>query len=615
MYVTLGNDERNPSTFEPSGVGTRGDQLPGWLTPSEDSSAEPCDAPPHWVDARPSGLATGQGGALFVFQQPQSEDGGGTSGELVFPPPRLDGEADETQSEPRLVGLRIDALVVAYRVQLSAEARSALRGSSAKATTHGKAELSMVIPGKSGYLDQERCIAQLIAQKGERVCFANGDLRGIFIETLADAEEPGWSLELTARATYLAQHPLGDVVQEFRTWARTFGHVVEERLRRVDLCADFTGWRIKPEDAEAYVRPPRSTLTSFASYPKPDDDTWTKTYRRAGTIVTGHTVCPGNALMMRCYDKTQELDVTNNQEKRRIEEAIWSEAGWRRGDQVTRIEFQIRGEASKELLSRSVDRLLRECPGLWRYCTEKWVRLVDPTTNARLRRCDLDSRWRAVQSVHWGPRQPRLERSRTRGMATVTQAFGTALTALAQAERVPCECTDRDGKLSAIAIRSPEHARGVLATMVDAMSQEFGEMAQDALIGRHEGNAAEAAEFVVTRARAAEARALQENRSHTNEVGEHPMGTRRSGVDSIEQGADSSALPTEKKSESNLPHTPGTQTTREGRGHRHHGNVDMGQPAPWVPITRTRPESIDEVRSRVIARGKRNASRPPLVPE
>jgi len=199
------------------------------------------------------------------------------------------------------------------------------------------------------------------AQKLERVIFENGDLRGVFIESQStDAIKPGWGLELVARASYLAGHSLEEVIAELRFWANSFGIVHEERLRRVDLCADFEGMPIRAEDADAFVRPTRSKLTSWCEGRKPDE-TWSQTYRDAGERVTGHTLCPGNALMMRVYNKTQEQRIRHGEKaekKRQLEEAIWTSNGWKGGN-VTRVEFQVRGEACKELLGRDVGRLLR----------------------------------------------------------------------------------------------------------------------------------------------------------------------------------------------------------------------------------------------------------------
>ena len=419
----------------------------------------------------------------------------------------------------------------------------------------------------------------------------------MFLECLALDPDPGWSLELVARASYLANHSLEDVVLELRTWANAFGLVAEERLRRVDMAADFEGMPIEAEDADAFVRPPRSTMTSWCEGRKPDE-TWAKTYREASDRVTGHTICPGNALMLRVYNKTQEMKIRHGekaQKKAQLERHIWAENGWQGGD-VTRVEFQIRGDACKELLGRQVERLLKERQALWRYCAERWVRLVVPDESTRLRRCSVDPRWQAVQSVTWGAQQTPLRRVRHRGLATAGQAWGTLLTALAQSATIPETTLDRNEELRTVAKKDDVHARGALSLAVTDVLDSFGVLAEQALLTRHEGEALAALEFVVQRARAAVARATEEKRSEQEEATNgkaNQLAHDLQSADCVGVGPDS---PTVSRGAGD---TEGPTPTRDGCSNRSGRNLDVG-----CSEAREQKKSADLLR-RVIERGRR----------
>lgn len=478
----------------------RGTQPRMMATSSEDFDAR---TPSGAVDRTPPD----PGGSAFCDQ---SKDGELDSGVGFSPEASLARDAESGSGSPLEIGHRVDALVVAYRVRVSDAAIDQLRDAQGKATHFGQAELRLPIPGADHRTSEGWAVAGVRRSRSERMTFENADLRGQFVEALAGirGEEPGWCLELVARAVYLASHDISDVVTELRTWASAFGDVYEERLRRVDLCADFERWPIREEDGGAFVRAPRSTLTTHVDG---DDDRLgreeRKTYRTASQRVTGHTVCPGNVVMARIYDKTQELSVHVDQSKEALERAIWSENGWT-GGRVTRVEFQVRGEACQELLGRSVERMVRERAELWAYCSSKWLRLVVPEEATRLRRCPTDARWQAVQAVPWAGERSPLRRVRHRGMATVQQAWGTVVTGLAQTGCMPAV-----GEEEIAASMVAQDATPILRSVVMKALDAFGELVETVLVTRNENDAAQAVEWVIRRMQAATARAESERRS------------------------------------------------------------------------------------------------------
>lgn len=268
-------------------------------------------------------------------------------------------------------------------------------------------------------------------------------------------------------------------------------------------------------------------MTTFCgSEGKKPDEVATKTYRTAARHVTGHTVCPGNAIMARVYDKTQELRVHRDPEKERLEKLIWSEHGWQ-GEQVTRVEFQIRGEAAKELFGRQLDRATRELDAIWGYCTTRWLKLVVPGTATRLRRCDLDPRWDAATKVGWGhPDQAPAERTRERGLATAQQAFGTGLTALAQAGEMPRAITNKlEELLQAVETHDDAIAEAVLNDVLLECSDALSTLIKDGMLLRFEGQIGAAAKHALIKISAALARAERTERTlHENESEQHTVG-------------------------------------------------------------------------------------------
>lgn len=57
-------------------------------------------------------------------------------------------------------------------------------------------------------------------------------------------EEPGWTLEIIWYAQHLAQWGLEKTLLESAALASNCGEVLETRLRRIDLCADVVGWDV-----------------------------------------------------------------------------------------------------------------------------------------------------------------------------------------------------------------------------------------------------------------------------------------------------------------------------------------------------------------------------------
>lgn len=593
--------------------------------PSEDSDARP-SPPSRCVSWNPRTALT-SGGSAFVTAyrvdgrwslgtETQSEDGDEPNPGVGSPPPEVspEGETESAVSRPVCLGHRVDALVIAWRVQLGADGRDALRRACASAAENGKAQLR---------LDTQTgaCLAQVRRHGGERVIFENADLRGCFVESLS-GEDVGWSLEITARAVWLATEQIEAVVEEMRIWAAAFGAIHEERLRRIDLCADFEGWPLADADGRAFVKRSRSKMASYTRGSKPDevwakragktyriadkpDDIWGKTYRVAGDRVTGHTICPGNALMGRIYDKTEELRVfAGNEEKRRIETLGWQDQGWK-GGQVTRVEFQLRGDALKELVHRSVDKATSELASIWSYCTQQWLRMVLPGTATRTRRAELDPRWDAAQTVDWGGTPKVLVRERKRNSASVQQGWGTLVTALAKNGAISQDLLDQRAQLESVAMQSPAHAWAALAQVVDDCTLAFSGLVHETVLAHHENDAPRALTATFEKLFAAVAR---ETRNAEREAPHHGEATR---LEQLLQG-ENEQLGSSDSLAVSLDREPTTvpmvsSPLRDGGSCMRHGKLALGELEPGY--------EIGSLLRRIVARANRRSEQTKNAPD
>jgi hypothetical protein len=135
--------------------------------------------------------------------------------------------------------------------------------------------------------------------------------------------------------------------------------------------------------------------------------------------------------MARVYAKCVELRLPGREEKRAIEHRIWSEHGWNGVEPVARVEFQCRGEFLDEIGLRDPQALTNQLDAVFQRCV-RWLRLIEPGTNARRVRCRLDSRWRVVAGTVFAHESSPIMRSRKhRGGARPSHVSGAVRSALA----------------------------------------------------------------------------------------------------------------------------------------------------------------------------------------
>lgn len=361
--------------------------------------------------------------------------------------------ATTTPSKVRLVYNRVDAFVVAYRVQLSEDTRVALVRAAEVARRHGRSQVragGMLWELKLG---SAATVYNLRRDQHVRMridLLATGAVMTPDVSALGEpivVHEPGWTVEIVCYAAHLASVGLVSAKAEAEKIARELGEVFDGRLRRIDLCADIAGWDLRAKDRRAFVRRSRVRTSIFA--PGKHDLRAAPEARASATAyetrqITGFSVGRGD-VVARVYDKREELQLDASKHKAPAEEERWTAGGWDGKEKITRVEFQLRGEALKELGARSLDtvhdpatgelvELADYLPRIWSTCLQ-WLRLVkrEKTRTGKdkaLTRCPDDPRWETLRTASWGYAAP-IRRKRERGGASSAQALGSMLSVAA----------------------------------------------------------------------------------------------------------------------------------------------------------------------------------------
>jgi hypothetical protein len=327
--------------------------------------------------------------------------------------------------ETRLLACRLDALTVAHHVDVAPGVDVEFDKRQVMCALARVAELTL---GPFTFsLARSRSIG--------RFHLENHDCRVLY-----DRQGPeGWNVEVVLRAIFLATHTLDQSLALSTEIARELGRLGASRLRRFDLAADYMDFPLERCDADnlATTRAKmKGFLTDIKGVSGGELGQDLLEHQDADRRVTGLTVAPGNAIMVRIYDKTKEVSLPGREEKRAIEEELWKRAGWTGEAGVTRVEVQVRSEALDDFQLRDPRDLQAKMDSIWQYCVSRWVRMV-VSTSRRRSRCALDPRWGAVvATVFDHPSEPAVRR-RTRGGATAQHALGTVISRLGATGSLP----------------------------------------------------------------------------------------------------------------------------------------------------------------------------------
>lgn len=324
----------------------------------------------------------------------------GRSARKMASAPASAGRLSPPKAAPRVRVLctRLDAWVIAYQGTLSGPIRTLLdeRRAEALALKTGVAvdlggysfELGHSRKSREGWwkLSNEDVDVIIDTDPHVRPNDGSGDVA-------PEQAEAGWSLAFEWRAKFLATRGHTAATALSRELADVLLDVVQgERLRRADLCADVAGLHLESIDAKGWLKPRRTKLA---------DHRMLADYRRKER--TGFVIGEGKGgIMLRMYDKREELSIKRDDEKQKIEEELWTEAGWDGEEPITRVELELRGDALKEFddgALRDPDRFIARMDAVWAYGTRKWARLVQRDTAPRLERCVSDRAWQVVQNA------------------------------------------------------------------------------------------------------------------------------------------------------------------------------------------------------------------------
>ena len=401
---------------------------------------------------------------------------------------------------PKIVQNRVDGLTVAYRVKLSERGVADLRARSRVAFEHGRClfvdvanvEWELKVPrrgdGQMWRLRREDHVRIQIDPKapgGHKEIIDLREPTSLTYENAASPrltgvigkvgyamtgeveviEDPGWTFELVWYAGHLSEMPLDLVLLEGRDIVGRFGEIHEERIRRIDMAADVAGFDIRDDDFAHFIRRARVKEFPFTKKPNGDDGFREQPAQLAAfadTVISkaiagirfGRT-----DVVARIYDKREELVQKGTPDKRAREETVWMKNGWDGSAPVTRVEFQLRGEALTELGARDPNlcgvhpktgellgakyemhefraavTLPEYVPRLWSTCLE-WLWLGVPEEGVKRSRWKEDARWSVLRNAKWQnePKGLPIKRVRVRGGASAAQALGSMASMVAAA--------------------------------------------------------------------------------------------------------------------------------------------------------------------------------------
>jgi hypothetical protein len=292
--------------------------------------------------------------------------------------------SDSEREQPlHILGCHVDAFYLAFKGEVSGNTRSMLNARLALATNVGTGVVVDI--GESEF--------ELFSRSRDGWWKLQNADGSVVIEEKA---AKGWTIEFRPSALMLKRAGCRVALAFGRVIAANLLRKVEgERLRRGDLAVDVTGFGLRGIEPKSWVAARRATVQAIGTL-----GDYLRAGKRTGFVV-GKT-----AIMFRAYDKIEELALAKNEgEKRDDTLAGWRKNGWNGEDDVTRCEFEVRGDALDEIdggCLRDPEVFLDRLDALWGYCTRIWLRLCEVGMNERRDRWRTDVRWEALQRVSFG---------------------------------------------------------------------------------------------------------------------------------------------------------------------------------------------------------------------
>lgn len=335
-----------------------------------------------------------------------------------------DGAAKGTDLAPRLVGQRVDWLTLTFRVVLLPEVMLQIgKRCDVADKTGGRAGLTLAAGGVSWSGEVRR------DKQGKIYLEAQNRERILIHEAAPGAEHiggglgetPGWNVTIEQSGVALAACSRSAAIREAWRICALLGTPLESRRRRADVCVDVVGFDLRGErDGAALVKRSKKAPGFYMGgkgetrarqraldFSAEIDETDAR-YRLHGfgDYTQTMTVGAGGAVQLRTYCKTTELAPAPKDWKKTGEEWGWKRNGWT-GERVTRVEFQIRGEALEQFGEpgeheeapegmRAGAHMFKVDPVLYRAALlrKKKEAEHDDSEISRLDRLDAQSAWR-----------------------------------------------------------------------------------------------------------------------------------------------------------------------------------------------------------------------------
>jgi hypothetical protein len=212
-----------------------------------------------------------------------------------------------------------------------------------------------------------------------------GDIQLCLADRPCDSTMPNLRISI---GSLTCNQDLEETVRVLKMWLSHIGISIKtEKVSRLDLCADVL---ISIKETRAHDEDYCVTrANNHATY-------------RSNRKISGVQIGKGD-IVLRIYDKQKEMD-----EKRNIEKIIFFNGKWGTTfDQpVTRVEFQLRREAIKELMGKGQETtfaaVLFNSKNIWEYLVQNWARFTDSPIdrdNKHQGRPKLSAFWQSIQSA------------------------------------------------------------------------------------------------------------------------------------------------------------------------------------------------------------------------
>lgn len=260
---------------------------------------------------------------------------------------------------------------------------------------------------------------------------------GVVLKLTDEAQAPDQTPNVLAElgsVFLLSRDGLGSAWAELKNILEALGgYVLWDKVSRVDMCADFPGWRMEPF---------RDLII---------DRNFAVTRARSRTLylehgrVCGVTLGASGLISLRIYDKAYEVQVKKPDP---VKQALLEDLRWGGPvESAVRVEYQVRRAAIKGIGIHTVREYLRMRGDLAGYLSSDWFRIADEEPdreNKNTQRAGVHPMWAEVQGgfASWaGQAVQEIRRDRVRvpkdPIRLVKQAKGCLLAALADLGEEP----------------------------------------------------------------------------------------------------------------------------------------------------------------------------------